>query len=36
MGIENFRGLEVCQKAHQLVLAIYKITKAFPDDKNLG
>jgi four helix bundle protein len=31
--IENFRELEVWQKAHQLVLAVYGITKDFPPDE---
>lgn len=34
--IENFRQLEVWQKAHQLVLAVYRVTKNFPADERFG
>lgn len=34
--VENFQGLEVWQKAHQLVLAVYRITKTFPADEKFG
>ncbi|MBN1219387.1 MAG: four helix bundle protein [Anaerolineae bacterium] len=34
--IENFRGLEVWQKAHQLVLEVYMATKSFPADEKYG
>ena len=32
----SFRELVVWQKAHQLVLAIYRITKEFPADERFG
>ena len=32
----SFRDLDVWQKAHQLVLGIYKITKAFPKEEMYG
>ncbi|SRR6266545_1049430 len=31
-----FRRLVVWQKAHQLTLAIYRVTKSFPDDERYG
>ncbi|MBI5841144.1 MAG: four helix bundle protein [Chloroflexi bacterium] len=34
--IENFRDLEVWKKAHQLVLAVYRMTKDFPSDERYG
>ncbi len=34
--IENFRDLEVWQKAHQLVLAVYRATKEFPENERYG
>jgi len=34
--IEKFRDLEVWQKAHQLVLAVYRMTKDFPADERYG
>ncbi|HVP10308.1 MAG TPA: four helix bundle protein [Phycisphaerae bacterium] len=34
--MENFRDLQVWQKAHQLTLAIYKLTKAFPKEELYG
>lgn len=34
--ISAFTDLEVWQKAHQLVLLIYKITKEFPKDEMFG
>jgi four helix bundle protein len=34
--VENFQQLEVWQKAHQLVLAVYQITKTFPADERYG
>jgi four helix bundle protein len=34
--IENFRDLEVWKKAHQLVLAVYGLTKDFPSDERFG
>lgn len=36
MPIKDFRELKVWQKAHQLVLEIYKITKTFPADERFG
>jgi len=34
--MRNFRELKVWQKAHQLVLNIYKITRHFPEDERFG
>ena len=34
--IEKFQDLEVWQKAHQLVLEIYRATKSFPADEKYG
>ena len=34
--VENFQGLEVWQKAHQLALAVYRITKNYPDEERYG
>lgn len=34
--IENFKQLEVWQKAHQLALAVYRATKIFPVDEKYG
>ena len=34
--IENFQGLEVWQRAHQLVLAVYRVTREFPADERYG
>lgn len=34
--IKRFRDLDVWQKAHQLVLAIYRISKGFPGDERYG
>ena len=34
--IENFQGLEVWQRAHQLVLAVYRVTRDFPNDERYG
>ena len=33
---ENFQGLDVWQKAHQLVLIVYRVTKEFPADERYG
>jgi len=33
---EKFQDLEVWQKGHKLVLAIYKITQAFPGEEKFG
>src|SRR6188768_1398914 len=33
---KSFRDLVVWQKAHQLVLAVYKLTKNFPKDERFG
>ncbi len=32
----NFRDLVVWQKAHELVLAVYRLTRAFPDHEKFG
>lgn len=34
--ISRFQDLEVWQKAHQLVLATYRLTKQYPDDEKYG
>ncbi|MBC8333359.1 MAG: four helix bundle protein [Anaerolineae bacterium] len=34
--IESFRDLKVWQKAHQLVLDVYQMTKNFPTDERYG
>jgi four helix bundle protein len=34
--VENFQRLEVWQKAHQLVLAVYRLTGRFPTDEKYG
>jgi four helix bundle protein len=34
--MENFQKLKVFQKAHILVLDVYKITKDFPSDEKFG
>lgn len=36
MKIKSFTDLHAWQKGHQLVLLIYKITKAFPSDEKFG
>jgi four helix bundle protein len=33
---EKFQDLEVWQKAHQLVLVVYKITRTFPSEEKFG
>lgn len=34
--IKNFRDLKVWQKAHQLVLQVYRITERFPQSEIYG
>jgi len=34
--VKGFRDLEVWQKAHRLVLEIYKLTESFPKDERFG
>jgi four helix bundle protein len=34
--MQDFHNLDVWQRAHSLTLAIYKLTKTFPDDKRFG
>ncbi|MBI2967408.1 MAG: four helix bundle protein [Bacteroidetes bacterium] len=34
--ISNFRNLDVWQKAHQLTLEVYRITKNYPQDEKFG
>lgn len=34
--MQNFRQLQVWQKGHRLVLAVYKATARFPDDELYG
>lgn len=33
---QRFQDLQVWQKAHQLVLGIYRITRTFPDNERYG
>ena len=35
-AIRNFRDLTVWQKAHQFALAIYQLTRAFPNEEKFG
>ena len=34
--MKDFRDLQVWRKAHELTLAIYPATRAFPDDERFG
>ena len=34
--MQDFRKLNVWQKAHQLTLAIYEVTRKFPQDERFG
>lgn len=34
--VQNFRGLKVWQKAHELTLAVYKATTKFPREEMYG
>jgi len=34
--VKDFRELKVWQKAHQLTLAVYRITAAFPREERYG
>src|SRR5262245_38529223 len=34
--MQNFRDLRVWKEAHALVLAVYRVTKAFPDSEKYG
>ena len=34
--MKDFRDLQVWRKAHELALAIYPATRAFPDDERFG
>ena len=34
--VERFQDLETWQQAHQLVLAVYRITRGFPPDERYG
>ncbi len=36
MKILNFQDLKVWQKAHNLVLEIYRLSKGFPEDEKFG
>lgn len=36
MGLENYRGLVVWQKAMDLVDSLYTLTRAFPADERFG
>lgn len=36
MAIERFEQLEVWQKGHELVLAIYRLTRTFPPEERFG
>jgi four helix bundle protein len=35
-SVQDFRELKVWQKAHELTLAVYKVTAAFPRDEMYG
>ena len=34
--MQDFRNLDVWKKSHELTLAVYKMSKAFPDDERFG
>lgn len=34
--MRDFKGLKVWEKAHELVLAVHRATKAFPSDERFG
>ena len=34
--MQDFRDLKVWQKAHQLVLRLYRLSRAFPSDERFG
>jgi four helix bundle protein len=34
--MQDFRNLDVWQKAHTLTISIYTVTKTFPDDERFG
>lgn len=34
--MQDFRDLQVWQKAHQLTLRVYRVTKRFPQDERFG
>jgi four helix bundle protein len=34
--MQNYRNLKVWQKAHELVLKIYRVTQNFPSDEKYG
>lgn len=36
MGVYGFQNVIAWQKAHDFVLAVYKITRAFPDEERFG
>ena len=36
MGTTSFTQLNVWQKAHQMALEVYRLTKKFPDDERFG
>lgn len=36
MGVTNFKDLEVWQMAHKMVLMVYEVTRAFPEDERFG
>jgi len=36
MSVKSFRDLKAWEKAHELVLKIYELTKSFPEDKRFG
>jgi four helix bundle protein len=36
MGTTSFTQLKVWQKAHQVTLAVYKMTRAYPPDERFG
>ena len=34
--MQDFRNLDVWQKAHELTLSVYRASKSFPDDERFG
>jgi four helix bundle protein len=36
VGVQRFTELKVWQRSHQLVLAVYRLSKAFPADERYG
>ena len=34
--MQDFRNLDVWKRSHELTLAVYRVTKSFPDDERFG